>query len=437
MKANTLTTFTDLGLCKQVLKAVSAQGYDTPTPIQAQAIPHLMNGCDILGVAQTGTGKTAAFALPTLDHIANNPEQRRARRPRALVLAPTRELAIQIADNFKTYSRYMDCSVQSVFGGIKIGRQIQALSKGCDVLVATPGRLLDLMDQKAVILEDIEILIMDEADQMFDLGFLPAINKIMAKVPEDRQTLLFSATMPKAIAQLAQRYLYKPEKVSVAPQSTTAERVKQGVFHVSVGNKPALLSGVLKNPKIERALVFTRTKHGADKLVRKLMGEGRRAVAIHGNKSQSQRIKALDAFKTGQTKVLIATDIAARGIDISSVSHVINYDLPSVAEQYVHRIGRTARAGREGLAVSFVSSEDLAYLRDIEKITGQEIEVTTPPEGCEGIIAPTPDRNVRPKRPAGPKRGGGGKPRNTNSKTRTKPPRKPTTRPKRKPKTYA
>ena len=411
MKEHVLTTFSELGLHKHVLKAIANAGYETPTPIQAQAIPLLLKDNDLLGIAQTGTGKTAAFALPTLDYLAREPKDRVSKRPRVLVLSPTRELASQIAESFKTYSSFMtSCIVQTVFGGVKIGRQIINLNKGCDVLVATPGRLLDLMEQKAVFLSDIEVVILDEADQMFDLGFFPTLKKIMATVPRERQTMLFSATMPKQIAEMAKAYLDAPEKVSVAPESTTAERVSQGVLHAATSNKPALLSAVLKDPSIDRVLVFTRTKHGADKLVRKLLGEGREAAAIHGNKSQGQRTKALQAFKSGKCKILIATDIAARGIDIDGVTHVINYDLPNVAEQYVHRIGRTARAGREGVAISLVCGDDLAYLRDIEKITKQEISVLEAPEGSEALIASTPDRSVKPKRPVRQNRGGAGRP---------------------------
>ncbi len=403
-----VTTFTDLDLNKQVLKAVTEQGYNTPTPIQAQAIPHLLEGRDLLGIAQTGTGKTAAFALPTLDFLLEEPEPRRAKTARVLVLAPTRELASQIADSFRTYSKYMDCVTQTVFGGVNIGRQIRDLSKGTHVLVATPGRLLDLMSQGAVTLSEVEVLILDEADQMLDMGFIHDLKKIIAKVPKERQTLLFSATMPKLISDLAGQYLDDPVKVSVAPESTTAERVNQGVLHVANGDKLRLLEAVLNDKAINRALVFTRTKHGADKVVRKMMAKDIQASAIHGNKSQPQRMKALDAFKNGQCKVLIATDIAARGIDIDGISHVINFEMPNVAEQYVHRIGRTARAGKDGLAISFVAEDELYYLREVEKTVRMQVEVLPAPEGCEDIVLPTPDPNVRVRKPKGPSRGGGG-----------------------------
>jgi len=404
-----LNTFTDLGLHHQVLKAIAEQGYETPTPIQMQAIPHLLDDRDLLGVAQTGTGKTAAFALPTLDHLARRSEARRAKSCHVLVLAPTRELAAQIADSFRTYSKYTDCVTQTVFGGVKIHRQIRSLQKGCHILVATPGRLVDLMEQQAVSLEHLDTLILDEADQMLDMGFIHDLRKIMAKVPDDRQTLLFSATMPKPIAELAKKYLEDPVRVSVAPESTTAERVNQGVIHVSNNNKLQLLDSVLRDSGIDRTLVFTRTKHGADKVVRKLMAKGLRAEAIHGNKSQPQRRKALEAFKSGKCKVLVATDIAARGIDIDGISHVINFEMPNVAEQYVHRIGRTARAGREGVAISLVAEDELYYLREVEKITRAEVETLPAPEGCEAIVLPTPDAHTpvrKPKGPGGGRRGG-------------------------------
>lgn len=394
------------------MKAIDEQGYETPTPIQAKAIPLLLEDKDLLGIAQTGTGKTAAFALPTLDYLLEHEQGRTPKSTRVLVLAPTRELASQIADSFSAYSKYMDCVVQTVFGGVKIGKQIRALSKGTHVLVATPGRLLDLANQGALTLKDVEVLILDEADQMLDMGFIHDLKKIIAMVPKDRQTLLFSATMPTTIAELSKQFLRDPVKVSVAPQSTTAERVNQGVIHVLTDDKPELLGDVLSSEDIDRALVFTRTKHGADKVVRKLKSRGLEAAAIHGNKSQPQRIKALAAFKDGKCPILVATDIAARGIDVDGVSHVINYEMPNVAEQYVHRIGRTARAGREGLAISFVAADELYYLRDIEKTTRQNIDVIAVPEDSAVSPLPTPSPDFRPVKPKGPSggrgRGGGG-----------------------------
>ncbi|MFN3214724.1 MAG: DEAD/DEAH box helicase [Henriciella sp.] len=402
-----MTTFSELNLHRQVLKAVTAEGYETPTPIQLQSIPHLLEKRDLLGIAQTGTGKTAAFALPTLNHLKEGNQNRVPKRTKVLVLAPTRELAAQIAESFQTYSKFMDCVTQTVFGGVKINKQIRALEKGCHVLVATPGRLLDLMNQGAVHLSDVEVLILDEADQMLDMGFIHDLRKIIAQVPNERQTLLFSATMPKLISDLAEKYLRDPVRVSVAPESTTAERVTQGVIHVSNSNKLQLLGKLLDDPSIDRALVFTRTKHGADKVVRKLLAKKYPAMAIHGNKSQPQRLKALAAFKNGDCRILIATDIAARGIDIDDISHVINFEMPNVPEQYVHRIGRTARAGREGVSISLVAEDELYYLREVEKITRVEVEVLPPPEGCEDLILPTPDPNVRVRKPKGPARRSG------------------------------
>ena len=402
-----MTTFTDLNLHRQVLKAVTAEGYETPTPIQLQAIPHLLDRRDLLGIAQTGTGKTAAFALPTLDFLIQKGENRKPKSAKVLVLAPTRELAGQIAESFQTYSKFMDCVTLTVFGGVKINKQIRALERGCHVLVATPGRLLDLVGQGAVQLGDVEVLILDEADQMLDMGFIHDLRKIIAYVPKERQTLLFSATMPKDISDLAHKYLKDPVQVSVAPESTTAERVTQGVIHVSTPNKLALLGKLLDDPDLDRALVFTRTKHGADKVVRKLMAKNYPALAIHGNKTQSQRLKALAAFKKGDCRILVATDIAARGIDIDGISHVINFEMPNVPEQYVHRIGRTARAGKEGVSISLVAEDELYYLREVEKITRVEVEVLPAPEGFEASVLPTPDPNVRVRKPKGPSRGSG------------------------------
>lgn len=419
-----MTTFSDLNLHKQVMKAVTEQGYDTPTPIQTQAIPLLLDDKDLLGIAQTGTGKTAAFALPTLDYMLEHPQGREFKSTRVLVLAPTRELASQIAESFQTYSKYMDCVTQTVFGGVKINKQIRALQKGTHVLVATPGRLLDLAQQGAVTLSEVEILILDEADQMLDMGFIHDLKKIIAMVPEERQTLLFSATMPKSISDLAQQFLRDPVKVSVAPESTTAERVNQGVIHVAGADKLKLLKDVINAHDIDRALVFTRTKHGADKVVRKLGSSGIEAKAIHGNKSQPQREKALEAFKNGTCSVLVATDIAARGIDIDGVSHVINFEMPNVPEQYVHRIGRTARAGRAGLALSFVAEDELYYLRDIEKTIRMRVDVLPVPEDSEVAALPTPDPNVRPVKPKGSSgrsgRRGGSAQRQSNGRARTK-----------------
>ncbi len=421
--------FSDLGLADPLLKSLAAEGYDTPTPIQAQAIPPVLDGRDLLGIAQTGTGKTAAFALPSLHRLSAKGKARPTGACRMLVLAPTRELAGQIAASFKTYGQFTRVVVETAYGGVPIGRQVRALQPGVDVLVATPGRLLDLIDGGALTLRHVEILVLDEADQMLDLGFIPALRRIVGMLPKQRQTLLFSATMPKAIAELADKYLTNPVKVSVAPVATTAERVDQSVTHVNAGEKQALLTILLGDPKMDRTLVFTRTKHGADRVVRHLVAAGIGADAIHGNKSQPQRERALAFFKAGKSRVLVATDIAARGIDIDAVSHVINFELPNVPEQYVHRIGRTARAGAGGEAISFCAGDERGYLKDIEKLTRQTIEVRPLPPGFVAAAAKLPkpsaaevfrdERSPRggggrgePGRGAGqPRRaGGGGKP---------------------------
>ncbi|WP_245942028.1 DEAD/DEAH box helicase [Sphingomonas gilva] len=396
-----MTQFKDLGLAEPLIKALAAKGYDNPTPIQVQAIPALLDGRDLCGIAQTGTGKTAAFALPSLDYFAEHPKPRPIRGCRMLVLSPTRELAAQIAQSFRDYGRFLQLEVQTVFGGVPAGKQIRALEKGCDVLVATPGRLLDLIDQRALTLRHVEIFVLDEADQMMDLGFIHALKRIDTLLPKDRQSLFFSATMPADIAKLAERFLDDPVHVSVTPAATTAERVAQHAMFVNPHEKAALLAMLLKREPIDRALVFTRTKHGADKVVRQLAACGIEAFAIHGNKSQAQRTTALQAFRDGRTQILIATDIAARGIDVQGVSHVFNYELPNVAEQYVHRIGRTARAGREGVAMSLVSDDERPYLRGIEKLTRVKLEPMALPEGLAETAAKMP-------KPAPRKSGGGG-----------------------------
>ncbi|KAB1070469.1 DEAD/DEAH box helicase [Methylobacterium planeticum] len=376
-----MTQFTDFGLAQPVLRALAEAGYQNPTPIQAQAIPPAMEGRDLCGIAQTGTGKTAAFALPILHRLSL--ENRRAPRRgcRVLVLSPTRELANQIAESFSDYGRHLPYTTTVVFGGVTIGRQERALAPGVDILVATPGRLIDLVDRRSLTLEGVEILVLDEADQMLDLGFIHALKRIVKMLPQQRQSLFFSATMPKNIAGLADQYLRNPVQVAVTPVATTAERVEQQVIFAHTGAKQALLAHILRDPKIERVLVFTRTKHGADRVVRGLEKVGTPASAIHGNKSQPQRERALASFKDGTCRVLVATDIAARGIDVEAVSHVVNFDLPNVPESYVHRIGRTARAGANGLAISFCNDEERAYLRDIERLTRQKVPVAGFPEG--------------------------------------------------------
>jgi ATP-dependent RNA helicase RhlE len=375
-----LTKFSELGLAEPIQKALAAKGYDVPTPIQVQAIPPLMDGRDLCGIAQTGTGKTGAFALPSLHYLATNPKNRPPQGCRMLVLAPTRELASQIAESFVQYGKFLRMSVMTVFGGVPIGRQMRQLQAGVDILVATPGRLLDLIDQRALSLKNVEIFVLDEADQMLDLGFIHALKRIDTMLPKKRQSLFFSATMPKAIAELGDRFLNDPVKVSVAPQSTTAERVEQYATFVTQGEKQALLTIKLKSEPIDRALVFTRTKHGADRVVKNLAAAGVRSEAIHGNKSQPQRERALAMFRSGEIKILVATDIAARGIDIGGISHVFNFELPNVAEQYVHRIGRTARAGATGIAMAFVADDERPYLRSIEKLTHVKLEMMPLPE---------------------------------------------------------
>ena len=395
-----MTYFSELGLAEPILRALDAKGYADPTPIQREAIPALLQGRDLLGIAQTGTGKTAAFALPSLHRLAETPSGRFNAGCRMLVLSPTRELAAQIADNMRGYARYLDLSVQCVFGGVPVGKQARALTRGCDILVATPGRLLDLIDQRALTLRHVEIFVLDEADQMMDLGFIKPLTRIAALLPEQRQSLFFSATMPKAIAELGKRFIKNPVRVEVAPQSTTAERVEQFATFVDQGEKQALLTLSLRaglaDNSVERALVFTRTKHGADRVVRHLVSAGIQAAAIHGNKSQAQRTAALGAFRSGRMPVLVATDIAARGIDVSGVSHVFNFELPNVAEQYVHRIGRTARAGADGMAVSYVARDEKGYLRDIERLTGVQLGALPLPEGFREEMGRLP-APARPK----------------------------------------
>ncbi|HEX8258621.1 MAG TPA: DEAD/DEAH box helicase [Allosphingosinicella sp.] len=378
-------SFENLGLSQPVLQALALKEYTVSTPIQEQAIPILLKGRDLLGIAQTGTGKTAAFMLPSIDRLTQSDKRPQPRTCRMLVLAPTRELASQIADSAKAYSRFSHMSVATVFGGTSVSKDRQALSRGVDVLVATPGRLIDLIEQGFLTLRAVEILVLDEADQMLDLGFIHALKQIVKLLPAKRQTLFFSATMPKAIKELADRFLTDPAEVSVAPAATTVERVDQYVTYVQQAEKQALLTMMLRagfsdKGNMDRVLIFTRTKHGADRVVKLLAGNGIAANAIHGNKSQPQRERALAEFKGGKTRILIATDIAARGIDVSGVSHVINFELPNVAEQYVHRIGRTARAGAAGVAVAYCAEDERAYLKGIEKLTRQRIEVVPLPE---------------------------------------------------------
>ncbi len=367
--------FTDLGLMEPLLRALSDEGYTTPTPIQAGAIPHLLQGRDLLGLAQTGTGKTAAFALPILQHLAQKKVPATPRGARVLVLAPTRELASQIDESFASYAKHMKLTHTVVFGGVGQQRQVDAMRRGVDVLIAAPGRLLDLMGQGHINLASLEVLVLDEADRMLDMGFVKDIRRIVATVPKDRQTLLFSATMPGSIAELAGSLLRNPVRVEVAPPSTTVERVRQAVMFVDEADKKAATLMLLKSPKVVRAIVFTLMKHEANKVAEFLTQNGVVAEAIHGNKSQGARERAMAGFRSGAVKVLVATDIAARGIDVDEVSHVFNYDLPNVPETYVHRIGRTARAGRDGMAVTLCDATQRQWLRDVEKEIGAPITV--------------------------------------------------------------
>jgi ATP-dependent RNA helicase RhlE len=399
--------FSDLGLSQPVLRALDAAGYQSPTPIQAQAIPHVISGRDLFGCAQTGTGKTAAFALPIihrLDAASIQPGQagqlgrpgqpvRPAKRvTRALVLTPTRELASQIGDSFEAYGRHTSLRCAVMFGGVGIQRQIQTLAAGVDVVVATPGRLLDLMHQRAISLADVRVLVLDEADRMLDMGFVNDVMRIARAIPKARQTLLFSATLPDSIRSLAQSLLSSPVHVAVNAVSSAAETLDQSVYFVDKANKRALLAWVLQDLKIGRTLTFTRTKHGADRVAEFLQKRGVPAAALHGNKSQNSRQRALDSFKDGRLRVLVATDIAARGIDIDQLTHVINFELPNTPESYVHRIGRSGRAGASGTALSFCDAEERPYLRSIERLIRKQIRVVGDhphPPGTAPIAAPT------------------------------------------------
>jgi ATP-dependent RNA helicase RhlE len=404
MKDSVLTSFLELGLTQPITRALADEQYATPTPIQAKTIPQVLAARDVVGIAQTGTGKTAAFALPILDRLAASPRRPDARSCRVLVLSPTRELSAQIVESFQTYGRYLRPQVALAIGGVPINRQIRALAPGVDVLVATPGRLLDLMQNRAVHLDRVEVFVLDEADRMLDMGFIHDIRRIVAKLPAKRQTLLFSATMPAEIADLATHMLRDPARIAVTPAATTVERIAQRVIHLDRGGKPALLAEILRQEAVARTLVFTRTKRGADKVVRALAKAGLPAEAIHGNKSQGQRERVLAAFRNGRLRTLIATDIAARGIDVEGISHVVNYDLPNIPESYVHRIGRTARAGADGVAISFCEPEEAAFLRDIERLIRMSIPATDRsrsrrapsdhrPQRTNGAAAATPPRH--------------------------------------------
>ena len=393
-------TFKELNLSAPLLRAVQEAGYETPSPIQAAAIPPVLSGRDLMGCAQTGTGKTAVFALPMLDRLTANAPRRKG-AIRALILTPTRELALQIGESFDAYGKYLKLRSTVIFGGVGQAPQVEALKKGVDILIACPGRLNDLIGQGFIDLSNLEIFVLDEADRMLDMGFVHDVKKVIAKLPGERQNLMFSATMPTEIEQLAAGILRKPAFVKVDPVSSTVDRIQQSLYHVEKGNKKFLLPWLIKNlqPPVVNALVFSRTKHGADKIAKDLTKQGIPAAAIHGNKSQTARVTALENFKAGKTKVLVATDIAARGIDISELSHVFNYDLPEVPETYVHRIGRTARAGADGTAVSFCAPEEQEYLAGIEKLNRRKIPVVSG-HPWDGVPAPVrPEPPVRGKKP--------------------------------------
>jgi ATP-dependent RNA helicase RhlE len=411
-------SFQSLGLSQPILQALALKEYTNATPIQQQAIPTVLTGRDLLGIAQTGTGKTAAFMLPSIDRLARANRRAGPRACHMLILAPTRELAGQIAESARAYSHFSQMRVATVFGGTSIGKNRQDVARGVDILVATPGRLIDLIEQRHLHLNEVEILVLDEADQMLDLGFIHALKQIVRLLPAKRQTLFFSATMPKSIKELADKFLTDPAQVSVAPQATTAERVEQYVSFCQQQEKQALLTMMLRagfseRGNMERVLIFTRTKHGADRVVKLLGQSGIPANAIHGNKSQPQRERALAEFKGGKAKILVATDIAARGIDVSGVSHVINFELPNVSEQYVHRIGRTARAGAAGIAISYCAEDERAYLKGIEKLTRQQIEMVPLPANfvneanrikATRTAAPEPSREERREEERGQRR---------------------------------
>jgi len=391
-------TFQQLNLMPQLLQAVDELGYTAPSPIQAQAIPPVLKGRDLIGCAQTGTGKTAAFAIPILQRLHGRVNKKHT-PIRALVLTPTRELALQIKESFDQYGKYLDIRHTVIFGGVGQGPQVEALQKGVDVLVATPGRLNDLCNQGFIDLSGVEAFVLDEADRMLDMGFIHDVRKVIARLPEKRQTLLFSATMPQEIAELSKKILKDPVRVEVTPQSSTVEAIQQRLYKVDKGNKKLLLQHVLQDESLDSVLVFTNTKHGADRVVRELGRAGVAAMAIHGNKGQTARIKALDSFKSGAIRVLVATDIAARGIDVNELSAVVNYELPNVPETYVHRIGRTGRAGRGGVAISFCNFDELAYLKDIEKLIKKKVPVVEDHPWPMEIFEATPKKQREPRPP--------------------------------------
>jgi ATP-dependent RNA helicase RhlE len=400
-----ITKFSELALRAEIQQAIAAQGYESPTPIQRQAIPHALLGRDLLGIAQTGTGKTAAFTLPILERLTASGHRRTPGMTRALVLTPTRELAIQIGESVKAYGANLGLSHTVIFGGVGQKPQTDAMKPGVDILIATPGRLLDLMNQGFIKFDRLEAFVLDEADRMLDMGFIHDVKRVIAKLPAERQTFFFSATMPDEVAKLAGRLLKEPVRVEVTPVATTAEKIVQGVIFCETKEKRQLLADLLADPALSRVIIFTRTKHGANKVTEFLGKAGIGAAAIHGNKSQSARQAALEGFRAGKLRALVATDIAARGIDIDGISHVINFELPNIAESYVHRIGRTARAGAEGSAISFCDGEERAYLRDIERLTKQPVPVLPRPPATPPVVVQTnfDQRPPRPQQSRGPR----------------------------------
>lgn len=428
-----MTKFTDLELRPPILRAVEEGGYETMTPIQSKAIPKVLQGNDLIAVAQTGTGKTAAFSLPIIQLLVKGEGKRKPKTVRSLILAPTRELALQIEENIRGYAKYLHYKIALLFGGVSQNPQIKALSQGTDILIATPGRLLDLMNQGHVKLNEVEYFVLDEADRMLDMGFIRDIRKIVAALPKKRQTLFFSATMPKSVEGLADSILTDPKRVEVAPAATTAEKVDQYVLFVPKNLKNKLLAHILKDDDIKRVIIFTRTKHGANRVSKKLDQLGISSAAIHGNKSQNARQAALNKFRDGEIRTLVATDVAARGIDVDGITHVINFDLPNEEESYVHRIGRTARAGKTGISLSFCDHDERVYLKDIEKLIRQKIKIMDDhPFHLEGIqpadYAKEDDDeeeiNRRPRRPRNRRRNNKRRNQSSNNKEKSKNPAK-------------
>jgi ATP-dependent RNA helicase RhlE len=396
--------FAALGVAEPILRALAAENYTNPTPIQLRAIPALLSGRDLLGIAQTGTGKTAAFGIPLLQKLSIGHVPPQPRQAKALILAPTRELAVQIEQSLRTYGRFLNLKMAVILGGVSQHGQVNTMLKGVDILVATPGRLLDLVQQKHVRLDAVSTFIVDEADRMLDMGFIRDVRKLVAALPRERQSMLFSATMPEDIVKLTHDMLKSPERIEVTPQGKTADRIAQSLYYVPMPQKRQLLSHLLKDTAMNRVIVFTRTKHGANRVAEHLTKTGVIAEAIHGNKSQNARQRALDLFRTGKARVLVATDIAARGIDIDDISHVVNFELPNEPESYVHRIGRTARAGSEGIAISFCDSSERDYLRDIEKLTRKKIDVVA--HDLPELTAEQKAQAEEPRRPHGHRHGG-------------------------------